>query len=904
MPSWNRAALALIALFGPLPAQSPAAFTESPSSRRIEWQRSLADAQALAKATGRPLLLALNMDGESASDRIWHENWRDPRFVELTRRAICLGASVFRHNATDHDADGRRIECPRFCGLTCGEHIALEPELFANWFPDGERVAPRHALIRPDGSVAFDLSLCFDLQDVDRALAAATEGIEPWQPATAIDWVTLAGRRDAAGRDEFERRLLRIDDERDRRQALAAIAQHGDAGSLEALTLLLANVPELPLASLLDTAKQLGIEAAFRARCWQHAQRLGPIPGTLTPPPFVAAVRPPAFDGEELRHRMWRCALVAIGDAEVESLRTPPRPLDDVTTTEIPPAVSMRFETLAAPVAIADLLALGERLCAGRSRLPAPGLPKRALAGADELHRRLADLDAQLAQRRDDPELLAELGIHSLDLGRVQLDAGGQANTQFLFDDADRYLRRASEQRPERYDWWLERARTAFYFNRFDQQVEFGKRALSLCGFDWPVANERREALALDLRAIEAVNWIADGEARLFANETFADPIAAIGRMRSIVLGLGLAAMSPYGDENDLIGFASFVESIGLMREELAILVHGQRRLPVAPAIRRTVYAALWAAGRPELAPALADAAGGATPSADALWWSGHARLLLAEDLRRRERTTAAVHTYDEAHACFAAAGTANPAYAESVQQHRTIAWLGAAMAQTQGPRADRTAAATTWAQSLAHGGDPRQLRDGLGYDALDLIDKLVEWRLGGPFGDERPSPRDLLALLPTGHAHEAFWAAAISDSALREALRADGRNPERREGDTVDASGKPIRALMGLPTELGDTFLAQAIEAGARAANSAGASAESHDEIRTVHAQALVIFAERELLRDRTAGVAVALGTAATALGLEVAPSPEADAATLRALAASLRERLGPARPRQRDGR
>ena len=104
----------------------------------------------------------------------------------------------------------------------------------------------------------------------------------------------------------------------------------------------------------------------------------------------------------------------------------------------------------------------------------------------------------------------------------------------------------------------------------------------------------------------------------------------------------------------------------------------------------------------------------------------------------------------------------------------------------------------------------------------------------------------------------------------------------------------------MGLPTELGDTFLAQAIEAGARAA----ASADADDEIRTVHAQALVIFAERELLRERTAGVAAALGTAAAALGLEVAPSPDADATTLRDLANSLRQRLGPARPRQRDGR
>src|SRR5690606_34936831 len=123
----------------------------------IAWQRSLADAEALAKATGRPLLLALNMDGESASDRIWHEQYRDQRFVALTRRCVCICASVFRHNANDYDEQGRRIPCPRLHGLTCGEHMALEPQLFERYFLDGERVAPRHALVLPGGHVAFDL---------------------------------------------------------------------------------------------------------------------------------------------------------------------------------------------------------------------------------------------------------------------------------------------------------------------------------------------------------------------------------------------------------------------------------------------------------------------------------------------------------------------------------------------------------------------------------------------------------------------------------------------------------------------------------------------------------------------------------------------------------------------------
>src|SRR5262245_22450181 len=119
-----RCTLFILAL-GPVTAQradpvpgSGARESSTPDARQIHWQRSVDDALALAKATGRPLLLALNMDGESASDRIVYERYRDPAFVALTRRCVCLGASVFRHNARDHDDQGRRIPCPRFGCIT------------------------------------------------------------------------------------------------------------------------------------------------------------------------------------------------------------------------------------------------------------------------------------------------------------------------------------------------------------------------------------------------------------------------------------------------------------------------------------------------------------------------------------------------------------------------------------------------------------------------------------------------------------------------------------------------------------------------------------------------------------------------------------------------------------------
>ena len=123
--------------------------------RQILWQRSLDDALAIAKVENRPLLVAVNMDGESACERIVRERYRDPAFVAATRRFVCVIASAFRHAPRDHDDEGRRIPCPRLGQVTCGEHIALEPILFDRYL-GGERIAPRHALILPDGAVCPD----------------------------------------------------------------------------------------------------------------------------------------------------------------------------------------------------------------------------------------------------------------------------------------------------------------------------------------------------------------------------------------------------------------------------------------------------------------------------------------------------------------------------------------------------------------------------------------------------------------------------------------------------------------------------------------------------------------------------------------------------------------------------
>jgi hypothetical protein len=887
MPSWSRAALALIAILGPNPAQSPTT-DPGPDEARMPWQRSLADAEALAKATGRPLLLVLNMDGESASDRVHHESYRDPAFTALARRAVCVAASVFRHNPVDHDERGARIDCPRLPGMTCGEHMAAEPELFARYLLDGERVAPRHVLVRPDGSVAFDLSLCFDLRDVDRALAAATATLAPWSPPPSRTWAELAGRRDADGRAQLEAAIAATTTANELTTALAALAADGDAGALPALRLVAARLPDAPLDALLRTADALGLAGELRLVLRHQAQRIVALPGALAAPAefdqLLAAI---AHPDAELRTKTWLCALAATR-AEHASLQAALAR----TFGADPLVVEAAWQQ---PVDLAALLRLGAAITAAPGNRPAAGLPKRALAAADVLHEQLRQLDERAADA-DDAERLAALGIASLDLGRVQLEAGA-ANAPLLLEDADRYLAAALSRLPNRYDLWLERARTAYYRSEFAQQRTCGERALAIAGFPWPPAPDRLPALLHDLRGIEAVTWIADADARLVAADDLQTPGQTIARLRSALLGLGLAAVSPFGDANDQLGFASFAESLGLVREELAILLAAQRRLPSAPDVRQAVYAALWLAGRPELAPACADSALEPTPSADALWWSAHARVLLAESLRRRERPQAAAASYAAALAPFAAAGVANPDYRASVQSYHAVAWLGRGLALAQGGAADRQAAASCLGPVLATGADVLSLRDGLGYDALDFVDHLLEWRDAGP---SPIAPLQLLDQVPATAPQFVFWATAVSDSALREALRADGRNPDRVEADTVDAAGQPIRAMVGRPTELGDRYLAAAIAAGERASSHPA----SDDAARTAHAQALVIQVERQLQRDPAAALAAPLVTAAQLLGVGGAPPADAAGPTLAAFAQRLRQQLGPARPRQRDGR
>jgi hypothetical protein len=197
----------------------PAAGTSAP---RIHWQRSLADALHVQKETGLPLLVVVNMDGEVFNDRFASTTYKDPAFVESTRGYVCVVASPDRHTERDYDALGNRIECPRFGGCTCAEHIVIEPELFQRFF-GGKRNAPRHVGVSPDGKILFDRYLDASMQTAIDAIQKH-RGAPKQLPDPATSSVgELLRRRDALARAAIEARY-RTSDDAARRSLLEAAA--------------------------------------------------------------------------------------------------------------------------------------------------------------------------------------------------------------------------------------------------------------------------------------------------------------------------------------------------------------------------------------------------------------------------------------------------------------------------------------------------------------------------------------------------------------------------------------------------------------------------------------------------------------------------------------------------------
>src|SRR6185436_5111607 len=150
---------------------------------------------------------------------------------------VCVVASVYRHTERDYDEQGRRVLCPRFGSVTCGEHIALEPILYEKYF-DGKRIAPRHILLELSGAMTYDVYYSWDTATVFTAYRKGVENRPPPKPEIQND-IPLVERSSSASvldRTALETAYQKGSREA-RRELIGATIKHREVDQIDLLRL-------------------------------------------------------------------------------------------------------------------------------------------------------------------------------------------------------------------------------------------------------------------------------------------------------------------------------------------------------------------------------------------------------------------------------------------------------------------------------------------------------------------------------------------------------------------------------------------------------------------------------------------------------------------------------------------
>lgn len=924
-------ALLLAALAPAAHAASHAAGDQARSRPQIDWQRNLDDARALAYATGRPLLVAVNVDGESSSERIVVERYRDERFAAAASRFVCVLGSPVRHNLRDHDAAGRRIECPRFGQVTCGEHVALEPAIFDAYLAE-PRVSPRHALILPDGTKAFDLYYLFDMRELDAALEQQAAGLAPLSlPDPAVPgletgdlraWRILCGMKHAAARAHAGAAFLELPSDEARRRALRAASDCDPDTTLDLAVLAACGGP--------DAERALLHEAAHRVRV---AQRLPEwcalVRGSLSSldvrggPQAAAGAALHADDATSVQliellaacaaddpaTRTWILGVAACGTpSQRAAVRTGwSRAQGEESWAELDRAMAAEGGPLDASV-----LHVAARLWACMD-LPAPvvdALPPPADAALE-----LAAADEALRDAPLDPAAMDRFARACMEAAQQQMQRG-IAGADLLLQDARAWFERAAalgSQQPRRA--W-DRARVAYLLGDHAEEERVAAEGLrAVVPADDPRARrmsrwlaphaatvEGAAAVAGVLRAedrqrAEGLRWLGDAGLRLGAARARGPAAEELSGMLRTLRALAEVACSSGGGEPDWLAYASALRIWCGPRASLVALKPALARLPASDALRGALHECVAALGRPEAGWEVALRTEGLHPDDGvSAWYAGASAMRLAEHCRRRLDVAGALDAYSAAAAAYGRAERV-PWVAASSRAWQANARLGAAHALLLARREQE--AADQLLEALSIGLYALDARDGLDRDLPDCVDGIFEWRQGRPSSVDGEEFARRVSSALVDDAAAARVLAMVADALLREALRDDGREGAVAVFEQIlraeeDAAARIAVVEGRVPTAAGDALLGHGI-AVARLALARSADEPS----RRLLAQLLSVQAQRLWSRGDLQPAGPPAAEARALLGLAPA-APEA----LRESLHELRDLLGAARPAPRPGR
>lgn len=639
----------------------------------VKWQRSFDDALALARETGQPIMVAVNMDGEIASEHFAGVKYRDPEAAKLLEPYICVIGSVYRHTPRDYDENGVRVECPRFGTVTCGEHITCETELYAKYF-EGLRVSPRHIVLEPSGKERYDVYYSWDTQTVLTTYVEAAKEFPP-KKERVRDGLPMAER--VASPDIVDRLAIeqayRAGTPQVRRELIEATLKVRDVDQVELLRLALfgldtdlahlarvslAQAQTEPAVDLIAEVLKTALPAEDREMLVAAAERLGEkFPRAKT----LATL-----------HRG-----LALGSRYVDVARSG-APTGEYEATNRLRAVSQRVEELSSEVEArradpAALVALAESFLARASE---PG------------------------QERRFAELLA------LDARRTALDAERAGAKGWRLDAT---LAAAADRLGER-DTALDRAVAA---------VE-GGMLTTPAGEAGPTEDVKVRVLAMFALSRQLAIRKAYRERTQWPPEWMADVNAAYATLSE----------HPLATDENLVSYHDFLRWLGASPRANAVLDGALARFPDSPLLHdRLRSRLLWDKGPAGLLAAYDELLAKPESSPQVRWFAGYAALVAAEHFRRRSRLDDALAAYDAGIAHYARYSTDVPTGRDLCDHFVALALAGKSRIALE--RGELDASTALLLESFARRADSAATPDGLNLTPADtarmLEAKLIE---------------------------------------------------------------------------------------------------------------------------------------------------------------------------------
>ena len=605
----------------------------------MPWQRTLEDALALVEASGKPLLICVNMDGETASEALVRGRYRNPEFARLAGGFVPVLANPSRHTERDHDDRGRRIADPRFGRLIGAEHIDIEPEVYERYFKE-QRVAPRHVGVSAGGEVLFDLYLLQDLKAIDRALEEHGRPDLELPDLSGLGPGGLLASHDAEARERLEALFLESDETTRLWLARAALEESRSAQH-----------PALIRMALRDPS------AAVRSEAVHSLARFPELLDVEVFPEALREATPAQLPA--LHERLTALAATATENDQIRARRLARMALAFALDSDVVDVELWRAAVSGAASVVASVVAEG------------PADIERVYEALDRVGQRLRanPRDARLNA------LSAELGLRASQI----LVARGSGNPGFVLMDARAAAERAVEADPDSTLGWACLAVVTHQLGDFELAADAATRALP------GLIDQATSKLAADV-----LNAFADGRLRALYERLGTEEGWPTEWVPDVLAAYEVLAAHPRGTEARMVAGDDAFWNLEAFRRQAGYTRSALERWPASGAVHeRFRLQILRDGGAAALMTAYDDMDVPAELAPTVRWFEGLAQFVAAEHFVQDLHTGEAIAAYGACIETFRESLELEATFGPSALHYIAQAWAGIARIHLDAGRLD-----------------------------------------------------------------------------------------------------------------------------------------------------------------------------------------------------------------------